>query len=276
MGALLGAVVSLAIGLSDLFVMRITARNHVFTVVIMVVGPALGVGLLGLLVVESEFVGRDVAYGCVGGVGMMVGIVFYFRAMLISSAGVVTPLIAVQTALWPLGYDVVINGTRPAALAWLGVSVAIFSLLLTTISPDLEGRIAAGVRLAVLSGSGFGLGVMFSGLGSEESGMWVLVANRSTSLVIALLLTAAVGVPRLPARGDLRSGLAGGILGGLALGTYVYATQRYDLAVVGVTGSLFPAVTVYLLYRFLDHPLRWWQAVGIAGAITGTALIALG
>lgn len=276
MGAVLGALTSLAIGLSDLFIMKIADRNHVFTIVIVVVGSALGVGLLGLLVIDSEFVARDVLYGCIGGVGMMVGIIFYFRAMLAASAGVVTPLVAVQTALWPLGYDVVIAGNRPAAIVWAGVTVAILSLLLTTISPDLEGRVAAGVRLAVVSGTGFGLGVMFSGLGSAASGMWVLVANRGTSLVLALLLATAMHVPRIPRRQDLRPGLVGGLLAGLALGTYVYATQRYDLAVVGVTGSLFPAVTAYLLYRFLDHPLRWWQAVGIVGAITGTALIAVG
>lgn len=276
MGAVLGALTSLAIGLSDLFVMRVAQRNHVVTLVIVVVGTALSVGLLGLIVVDSEFIARDVGFGAGGGIGMMVGIIFYFRAMLVASAGVVTPLIAVQTALWPLGYDVLIDGARPAAVVWVGVVVAIVSLLLTTVSPDLEGQVAAGVRLALVAGTGFGAGVMFSGLGSEESGMWVLVANRGTSLALALLVAVALGVPRLPHRSDLPSGLVGGALAGLALGTYVYATQRYDLAIVGVTGSLFPAVTAYLLYRFLDHPLRWWQAVGIAGAITGTALIAVG
>ena len=276
MGAVLGGLTSLAIGFSDLFIMRIAGRNHVVTVVIMVVGAALGVGLLGLLVIDSEFIARDVGYGAIGGVGMMVGIIFYFRAMLVASAGVVTPLVAVQTALWPLGYDVLVDGTRPAALVWIGVVVAIVSLLLTTIAPDLEGRVGAGVRLALISGTGFGLGVMFSGLGSEESGMWVLVANRGTSLVLALALAIVMSVPRLPVRDDLPRGLVGGVLAGLALGTYVYATQRYDLAVVGVTGSLFPAVTAYLMYRFLDHPLRWWQGIGIAGALTGTALIAVG
>jgi len=30
------------------------------------------------------------------------------------------------------------------------------------------------------------------------------------------------------------------------------------------------------MYRFLGHPLRWWQGVGIAGVLAGTSLIALG
>lgn len=276
MGAVLGALTSLCIGLSDLFIMRIAPRHHIVTVTFVVVATALGFGVLGLFVIDSAFVARDIGYGMAGGVGMMVGIIFYFRAMLVASAGIVTPLIAVQTALWPLGYDVVVHDTRPTALVWIGVGVAVLSLLLTTISPELVGRIAAGVRLAVISGTGFGLGVLCSGLGSEDSGMWVLVANRGTSLVLVVVLAVILDLPKGPGRADLPSALVGGAFAGLALGTYVYATQRHDLAVVGVTGSLFPAVTAFLLWRFLHQPLRWWQAVGIAGALTGTALIAVG
>ena len=72
------------------------------------------------------------------------------------------------------------------------------------------------------------------------------------------------------------TGVIGGIFGGLALLSFVYGTQRYDLAIVGVTGSLFPAVSAFLLWRFLDHPLRWWQGVGIAGVLLGTSLVAVG
>jgi len=39
---------------------------------------------------------------------------------------------------------------------------------------------------------------------------------------------------------------------------------------------MFPAVTTGLATVFDDDQLRWWQAIGIAGAIAGTALIALG
>jgi len=276
MAALLGALTSLAIGFSDLFVMRVVSRNHVVTVTVTIVGVALGVGLLGLLVVDGAFVARDVAFGAAGGLGMTVGIIFYFRGLLVSSAGVMTPLVAVQTALWPLGYGVVVDGSRPHMVVWIGVVVAISSLLLTTISPELGDRVAAGVRLGVCSGAGFGLGVTLSGLGAEESGMWILVANRGASLVLVVTVASVMGLPRLPNPGDRLSVVVAGVFAGLALGSYVFATQRYDLAVVGVTGSLFPAITAYLLYRFLGQPLNWWQALGIAGAVTGTVLIAVG
>ncbi|MEO0492719.1 MAG: EamA family transporter, partial [Actinomycetota bacterium] len=83
-------------------------------------------------------------------------------------------------------------------------------------------------------------------------------------------------LPLMVPRRDRPIGALGGLFGGLALVCYVYGTQRHDLAIVGVTGSLFPAVSAYLLYRVLGHPLRWWQGVGIAGVLAGTSLIALG
>ena len=102
------------------------------------------------------------------------------------------------------------------------------------------------------------------------------VRSQPVPPTVAVIVAAIMGLPVLVPRRDLPAGAVGGVFGGLALLCYVYGTQRYDLAIVGVTGSLFPAVSAYLMYRFLGHPLRWWQGVGIAGVLTGTSLIALG
>ena len=83
-------------------------------------------------------------------------------------------------------------------------------------------------------------------------------------LIVAVIVAAIMGLPLFLVRPP--AGAVGGT-GGLALLSYVRRHQRYDLAIVGVTGSLFPAVSAYLMYRFLGHPLRWWQGVGIAGVL---------
>ncbi len=67
-----------------------------------------------------------------------------------------------------------------------------------------------------------------------------------------------------------------GAVGTLGLVAYVLGTQRESLGAVAVTGAMFPAVSAGLLYRFGDHPLRWWQGFGIIGAVAGIALIAVG
>ena len=222
------------------------------------------VGLVGTVFIAGDLTGRDMVLGAGSGVLTAFALVFYFTGIQRSSVGIVAPLIALQIALWPLFYDVV-DGARPSALVWVGVGVAIVSLLLTTISPDLGGRVWVGLRWGMMAGTLYGIGTLLGGLTSEASGMWSVVANRFSSLIVAVIVAAIMGLPVLVPRRDLPAGAVGGVFGGLALLSYVYGTQRYDLAIVGVTGSLFPAVSAYLMYRFLGHPLRWWQGVGIAG-----------
>ncbi|MEK9525436.1 MAG: DMT family transporter [Acidimicrobiaceae bacterium] len=275
MGVLFGSLTSLFIGLSDLFLVSITKRSHIVTVVVMAFVSAGLVGLVGTVFIAGDLTGRDMALGAGSGVLMAFALVFYFTGIQRSSVGIVAPLIALQIALWPLFYDVV-DGARPSALVWVGVGVAIVSLLLTTISPDLGDRVWVGLRWGLMAGTLYGIGTLLGGLTSEASGMWSVVANRFSSLIVAVIVAAIMGLPVLVPRRDLPAGAVGGVFGGLALLSYVYGTQRYDLAIVGVTGSLFPAVSAYLMYRFLGHPLRWWQGVGIAGVLAGTSLIALG
>ena len=275
MGALFGSLTSLFIGLSDLFLVKTTGRSHTITVTILAFVSAAATSIVGIVLLGGEPIGRDLLIGLGAGVFMGLGLVTYFQGLQISSVGIVAPLIALQVALWPLGYDV-LDGARPSTLVWVGVCVSIASLLLTTISPELGDRVGAGIRWGLLSGTAYGIGTLLSGLTSEDSGMWSVLANRLASLTLAVIIALVMGLPLVVPRRDLPTGVIGGIFGGLALLSFVYGTQRYDLAIVGVTGSLFPAVSAFLLWRFLDHPLRWWQGVGIAGVLLGTSLVAVG
>lgn len=275
MGVLFGSLTSLFIGLSDLFLVTITKRSHIVTVTILAFISAGSVAFIGALFLEGDIIARDMALGAGAGVFMAFGLVFYFTGIQASSVAILAPMIAIQVALWPLIYDV-IDGARPSALVWVGVGVAFAALVLTTFSPDLGDRVWVGVKWGLAAGTVYGIGTLLSGLTSEESGMWSVVANRFSSLIVAVVVAMIMGLPLFVPRQDVPTGMLGGGIGGLALLSFVYGTQRYDLAIVGVTGSLFPAVSAYLLYRFLGHPLRWWQAVGIAGVLAGTSLIALG
>ena len=171
-----------------------------------------------------------------------------------------SPLVAVQTAVWPLAYDV-IDGARPSGSCGSDSCRARLAAGHHDLS-ELEGRIGAGIRWGVLSSTAYGLGVLLGGLTSEASGMWSVVANRSTNLIVAIGGDHDEAAGAHPPRTDLpRCGSAGSPAAWPCC-AFVYGTQRYDLAMVGVTGSLFPAVSAYLMYRFLGHPLRWWQASG--------------
>ncbi len=275
MGALFGSLTSLFIGLSDLFLVTTTRRSHTITVVILAFVSAAGTSVVGIVVLDGEPIGRDIGIGLAAGFFMGLGLIFYFQGLGASSVGIVAPIIALQVAAWPLAYDV-IDGARPSGVVWAGLVVAIVSLLLTTISPELGDRVGTGIRWGLLSGTAYGVGTLLSGLTGEDSGMWSVLANRMASLTLAIITALAMGLPLVVPRRDLPVGILGGVCGGLALLSFVYGTQRYELAIVGVTGSLFPAVSAFLLWRFLDHPLRWWQGLGIVGVLAGTSLVALG
>lgn len=275
MGALFGSLTSLFIGLSDLFLVKTTGRSHTITVTILAFVAAAATSVVGIVLLDGALIARDLLIGVASGVFMGLGLILYFQGLQASSIGIVAPLIALQVAVWPLGYDV-IDGARPSGLVWIGLTVSIVSLLLTTISPDLGQRVGLGVRWGLLSGTAYGIGTLLSGLTSEDSGMWPVLSNRLASLTLAVAVALVMGLPLVVPRRDLPIGVLGGIFGGLALLSFVYGTQRYELSIVGVTGSLFPAVSAFLLWRFLDHPLRWWQGLGIAGVLAGTSLIALG
>ena len=160
MGVLFGSLTSLFIGLSDLFLVSITKRSHIVTVVVMAFVSAGLVAAVGTVFIAGDLTGRDMALGAGSGVLMAFALVFYFTGIQRSSVGIVAPLIALQIALWPLFYDVV-DGARPsAALVWVGVGVAIVSLLLTTISPDLGDRVWVGLRWGLMAGTLYGIGTL--------------------------------------------------------------------------------------------------------------------
>ena len=64
--------------------------------------------------------------------------------------------------------------------------------------------------------------------------------------------------------------------GALGMVCWSICSQRGDLVTVSVVSSTSPAVVAVLAVAFDEDQVRWWQAIGIAGAIAGTALIALG
>lgn len=275
MSALFGIITAVSIGFGDLVLVGAMRRLHIVTVTAMsMVGAAL-TAAFGLLLLGGDPIVRDLALGSAAGVLMGVGLYLYFRGLAVSSVGICAPLVAVQVAAFPLVYDVV-DGARPPFLVWVGLVVAMVSLIATTISPELGRNVVSGFRFGAAAGACYGLGSLFIGVTSVESGMWPVVANRTTSFVVMTAVAIVISVPLVPAPGDRKAVAAGGLLGGIALLSFAWGTQRHDLAIVGVTGSMFPAVSAYLLYRFLGHPLRWWQGVGIAGVLTGTTLITLG
>ncbi|MDW3219420.1 MAG: EamA family transporter [Acidimicrobiales bacterium] len=271
----LGIYFSIAIGVGDFFGAFLARRSHSYSTVLsyLLIGGTSAVPLLFLI--DSEFIGRDVGFGILGGLTVGFALTLLYHGMTVSSAAVVSPVTAVVTALIPVAWDVV-TGAELAALVVVGIVVSLAGLGVTTFSPELGDRARQGVAWGLASGTCFGVSLTFIGQASIESGMWATVFQRYTAFLVLAVLATAQGIPRFVPRALLPQALLGGVLTGTGVGAFVAGAQRGSLSEITVTASMFPAVTVVLASVFEKHPLRWWQGIGLVTVVTGVVLIGVG
>ena len=272
MAIVLGLVASLLIGGSDFLGARSAGRT---TALQTTTAAFLGGALAAL--VYSPFLGspsvRDLGLGALSGVMVAVALTTLWRAYAISSIGVAAPLAAVVSTVLPVLVDA-LRGEVPGVLGWAGVVVGVLALFLTSWAPGATGT-REGILLGAGSGVFFAAMFLISVEASDESGTWPVVAQRATAFVLAL---AAAGVIRQRPFGPLaptRWSLVAGVLGASGVAAIVYGGQRYPLAPVVVSGSMYPAVAIALAWLFLHQRLTHRQVAGLGAALVGVALIAL-
>jgi len=157
--------------------------------------------------------------------------------------------------------------------------------------PDLgEGlvgslpREAAAHQPRTLASVGFGViaavasGVVLTALSSaaDTDPYWGLIVMRAVALAIVLVVVAwgHAGFGVRPAQAPAL--LSIGALDTVSTGLFGVATTYGFLSVVSVIASLFPLGTIALAAIFLEERLRPYQYTGVAAALAGVALVALG
>lgn len=276
MPILLGALAALAIGCSDTFgrasARRASAISHVSTQ--MLSGAVFAVP--ALLLIDSQWIWSDVLSGAISGVLIALGLTIVYRAMADSSSAIAAPIAGVLSALIPLAWDIV-SGTSVSSLALVGCAVAITSMAVVTFDPGIDrSTVRKGALFATLGGTFFGLSIAFAGDTSVASGTWPAFFNRAIGFVALIPVVAQSRVPLFLPPEVRKFGLAGGLAGAVGMIALVLGSQRGDLGTVSVITGTYPAVIVALTATFDNDRVRWWQVIGILGAITGTALIAIG
>ncbi len=275
MPILLGALASLFIGFSDFLGRYGTRRSNAVTATSgAMLGGAVS-ALVALALIPSVFAGRDLLLGASSGLLVGVALALLYEAMATSSAAVAGPLVALGAALIPLGWDI-LRGNRPSGLVFVGVVVAISSLLLVMYVPSLRSTLRRGIGLSLAASVLFGVSFAMVGEAGEDSGVWAPAAQRVTALIVMLSLASARRVPRLPPRSLMLPMLVSGTCGSLAIVAFALGAQQGSLATVAVSASMFPAVSATLAALFDEDTLRWWQMIGILGVVAGISLMALG
>lgn len=281
MAALLALLSSLLWGSADFLGGTISRRHRAA----LVVGASQAAGLLAIAVVAvaAGALGDDTGYlpwAVLSGLAGVVGLVSFYAALAAGTMGVVSPIAALGVVVPVLAG--LAQGERPAAWQLVGLVVAIAGVVLAS-GPELSGRAGARpVLLAAVAAVGFGVALLAIAKGSAHSTLMTLTTMRVTSVTLlgtALMVALARGGQwseyRL-GRHDLGLVALVGIADLAANLTFGLASRRDDVSVVSVLGSLYPVVTVLLARLLHDERLGRLQALGVAGALGGVALIATG
>ncbi|MFM7744449.1 MAG: EamA family transporter [Actinomycetota bacterium] len=230
-----------------------------------------GALLLALFIGDPVPSGHDLFISAAAGVAGSLGLLGFYRAMASGSMTIVAPITALVGTTIPVVWGLV-EGERRGLVAYVGMIVAVIAVVLVTDALGVQDKRTPAniVVLAVIAGACFATIFIAFDHVSSDAGLWPLVALRSVSLPIVLLVVVSTRHP-LRTKGEAtRWALTSGILDSAANGFYLIAARHGLLSVVAVIASLYPVSTL-VLATSLDkeklHPAQW---VGV-----GLALIAL-
>jgi uncharacterized membrane protein len=266
---------ALAFGVSDFLGGIFAKRSSAWQVAVVGQTSSGVISLAAAIVVSGDPSGRDLAFGCLAGLGGGFGVAFLYRGLSSARMGVVAPLSAIGTALIPVAVGLV-TGDRPSLLALLGVVFAFPAIALISRVVDDDPAHRGGVLDGLLAGVGFG--VLFASFGQvgDDAGLYPLALSQLTSVTAVILTATAMRQVWLPR--DRRSWVAVvmGPLSFTAQGAFLYATHHGLLSIVSVISSLYPASTVLLAAVVLREKIHRWQGAGLAFAALAVALVAAG
>ena len=237
--------------------------------------------------------------GVLGGLASLVAFLSLYKALAIGSMSIVAPISASYPVV-PVIYGLA-QGERPTAIQLVGMALIVAGVLLASYvpvrdvdepafvpAPDIAGTVAPprargavavsipSLLLAVVAALASGTALTGVSSAAETSPYWGLVVLRSTAFVgILLYITVTrrgVGAPvaKLPGL------LVIGVLDTIATGLFAVASTYGYLSVVSVIGSLFPLGTIALARLTLGERILPHQNAGVAIALTGVALVAMG
>jgi drug/metabolite transporter (DMT)-like permease len=272
---------SLAWGLSDFLGGLTTRRQPLLTVLVFSQGVALLVllaAIAGGAPVEHDRAATLWAAG--SGLIGLIGLAAFYHALSIGTMSIVAPVTATGTMV-PVVVGM-LSGERPGAVQLAGIALAACGVVLVSRAQPLAGATAphggaAAIGLALLAAVGFG--TFLAGIDHAEKSAdaaWVLLATRLGDglVLVPLALLRRPPIPR--DAGALLAIVTIGVFDMLANFFFVVATGRGLLSVVGVLGSLYPAVTVLLARSILHERLSRMQGAGVLVCLAGVIALAAG
>lgn len=296
MGVVLGLFAALAYGVSD-FSAGVASRRIPYgpaTVIVQLSATALSA--LVLVVYRGSGPSSSVLlWGAVAGAGGALGTLSLYRGFAVGPMTVVATSSAVLAAVLPAVVGIA-QGNRLPALTAAGIAIAVPAIALVSWhtspsgwergdspsgwerdnSPRVEQR--KGFRAAAIFGvlAGIGFGVISVGLdhAGGHHGAWPVIISQAIASVLVLpWLRQAKGRSLRP---GLAPAVGAGVLATASNVSFVVASDRGELAVIGVMVAMYPAATILLARIILGERWSRTQIAGLAVAAGAIGLISAG
>jgi drug/metabolite transporter (DMT)-like permease len=280
----LGLAASAFWGASDFLGGLATRKAHVVGVVAVAHSLSLGLLLLAALTTHSplppqRFALLGLCAGAFGGVAL----ILYYQALSLGEMGITTALTGLLTALVPVVYSFITQGS-PKSTQIAGFVVAAAAIALIAYAPAGRPRPLA-LGLASVAGLAFGVFLVVLKVGSAHSLLWQLIYSRvasstlAVSIVIAMQMRpgASAAVWRTQARENRFLWMAGsaGVLEATGSLLYMSAAREGRLDVAAVLASLYPVATIALAAWFLKERATSSQTLGMALALGAVVLVSI-
>lgn len=273
MGALFGLLTSLSITSGEFFSRRVTNEAGPIVAAAAVSLVAAMVTFVVAALTDGTIIARDMALGACAGVCVGLGMTTYLQGLRVSSSAVIGPVVASLSSLIPFGYAAVTTDAPPW-LGYVGAFTAVGGLVLVTVGGAAASNVAAGLRLGLISGAGYGTGTSILINVTEEAGRWPLVSLRGMAFVAIVTFAVARRRPLLPPRAFASRSVAAGLFSGSS-SVMLLAGLAANPAAASVTASLFPATSVAAGRLFFGDSVSRIQLVGLFVVIAGTIAIVL-
>ena len=272
---ILGSLAGLFWGTGDFSGGLASRRTNLFLVI--TISQFVGLALLVVVALwsgEPLPVPAELVWGALAGLAGTAGLAALYAGLVCGKMGIAAPLAAVVSATIPVALAVFLEGL-PSPLQTTGLVIGLFAIwFLSGIGlPHREPN--EPLWLPFLAGFGFAAFYIIIDQISSRAVFWPLVAARTASAFVMLLIVLWRGYGRVPPLSSLRLMIITGLFeaGGNALYALSARAGRLDIAVV--LASLFPAATVLLARIFLQERLNRIQMAGVAMALLALFLIAL-
>lgn len=276
MTALVALAAAMMVGSAD-FLFGVAARRS-GPLSVPLVGQVCGLAVLAvsLALVEAPQVHfTDLAWGALAGVTAAIAYILFLAAMAVGQMSVVAPAAAATGATIPAVYGLGFE-EGPGGIAVIGIGVAITAIVLVSSEePIKEATPPRAIVLAVISGLFFGVFFVSLAFTSTDAGMWPLVASRSVSIPLLIVVNLSMNRGFIFDRSTLVRTAVAGLMEMVASMLILWALRRGPVAIAGVFGSLYPASTVLLAWMMLGERLRHIQKAGVFLALAAAVLTAI-